>query len=29
LDEWEKDRTDRLKIGNLLSHTALAQAEAV
>src|ERR1700735_4157630 len=29
LDEWEKDRTDRLKIGNLLSHTALAPAGAV
>jgi predicted HAD superfamily phosphohydrolase len=29
LDEWEKDRTDRLKIGKMLSHNAAAQAEAV
>src|SRR5580700_10278852 len=29
LDEWEKDRTDRLKIGKILSLNAAAQAEAV
>jgi HAD superfamily phosphoserine phosphatase-like hydrolase len=29
LEEWEKDRTERLKIGNVLSHTDAAQAEAV
>jgi HAD superfamily phosphoserine phosphatase-like hydrolase len=29
LDEWEKDRTDRLKIGKMLSHNAVARAEAV
>jgi len=29
LDEWEKDRTDRLKIGNILSFNAAAQAEAI
>jgi hypothetical protein len=29
LDDWEKDRTDRLKIGKMLSVDAAAQAEAV
>ena len=29
LEEWEKDRTDRLKVGNMPSHNALAQAGAV
>jgi hypothetical protein len=26
LEEWEKDRTDRLKIGKMLPYNALAQA---
>jgi hypothetical protein len=29
LDEWEKDRTDRLKIGKMLSRNDVTQAEAV
>jgi phosphoserine phosphatase len=29
LSEWEKDRTDRVKIGEILSFNARAQAEAV
>jgi phosphoserine phosphatase len=29
LDEWEKDRTDRLKIGKMLSRNEMAQADAV
>jgi phosphoserine phosphatase len=29
LDEWEKDRTDRLKIGKMLSRHDVTQAEAV